>query len=156
MCASSRSPLVRHKVIARSATAGTVAGMATTNDTNPHTPRQPSTLGKGSLDPRVELLAAGRGIDLSPAVKLIGSHVERRRWLGEMLDVDGMSPGLSSRAHARAFRFATALGRAGYTVVEGPFGPRGGRRFRLECYGGLPAALLYKVMEHRDCVLQHR
>lgn len=94
-------------------------------------------------------------IDLSRAEKVVGSNTERQRWLEEMLVPGGMSPGSSSRAHARAFRFAEALMKAGYLVTEAPLGPRGGRRFTLDSYQGPRAGTIYRLKCHRSCSFDH-
>lgn len=96
-----------------------------------------------------------RRIDLTAAAKVVGDSQERALWLEAMLQPGGMSPGASSRAHARAFRFAGALMRAGYLVTEGPFGPRGGRRFTLDSYAGVRAGLVYRLKGYRGCSFEH-
>ena len=93
--------------------------------------------------------------DLGAAQKVVGASTERHQWLAEMLVPGGMSPGMSSRAHARAFRFAASLERAGYIVAEGPYGPRGGRRFIITGYGGPRLGALRAAQEARDCALKH-
>lgn len=95
------------------------------------------------------------GIDLAPAMKVVGDHAERRRWLSDMLEQGGMAPGSSARAHARAFRFADALRRVGYRVTEAPSGPRGGRRFTLDGYDGPRAGEIFRLKENRSCSGTH-
>lgn len=68
----------------------------------------------------------------------------------------GMTPGASSLAHARAFRFAAALRGAGYRVSEAPLGPRGGRRFTLDGYDGPRCGAIYRLQTHRGCSFWHR
>jgi hypothetical protein len=94
-------------------------------------------------------------IDLTAAFKIVGNDDERGRWLQAMLNSEGMSPGSSSRAHARAFRFAEALMRAGYQVTEAPLGPRGGRRFTLDGYDGERAGMIYRLQRDRSCAFTH-
>jgi hypothetical protein len=94
-------------------------------------------------------------MDLTAALHVAGGSWERQQWLKEMLLPGGMSPGSSSRAHARAFRFAEALMKCGYVVTEGPFGPRGGRRFTLDGYGGERAGVIYRLKGDRSCYRAH-
>lgn len=67
-----------------------------------------------------------------------------------------MAPGSSRSAHARAFRFAEALRRAGYTVSVSASGPRGGRRFKLDAFVGSRAGRVYRLKEDRSCSWEHR
>lgn len=94
-------------------------------------------------------------MDLTAALAVAGGSWERQHWLEEMLLPGGMSPGSSSRAHARAFRFAEALMKRGYVVAEGPFGPRGGRRFTLDGYEGARAGVIYRLKGDRACYRAH-
>jgi len=88
--------------------------------------------------------------DLRAAEKL-ARDPERRRWLVEMQEPEGMAPGANSRAHARAFRFAEALKKAGYQVTDAPLGPRGGRRFTLDAYAGPRAGHIYRLQQLHSC-----
>lgn len=115
--------------------------------------RNLTTARKASVAPDVAAAvpAPADGIDLTAAEKVVGINSERRAWLAEMLTSDGMSPGSSSRAHARAFRFAGSLERAGYIVAEGPYGPRRGRRFIITGYGGPLLGLVRTLHNEASC-----
>lgn len=113
------------------------------------TPSSRGSAGAGEARPAIS------GIDLSAAAKVVGESLERKHWLSEMMQPGGMSPGSSTRAHARAFRFAEALMKAGYRVTEAPLGPRGGRRFVLDGYDGPRAGLVYRLRGGRACWFEH-
>lgn len=122
-----------------------------TTKNSPATPRDHTT----HLPQRIAKRRRPQDIDLTAAEMVIKSDLERQYWLTQMLEPGGMAPGSSSRAHARAFRFAEALMKAGYVVGVKPLGPRGGRRFTLDSYEGRRAGLLYQLQMHRGCQSEH-